>query len=649
MIICPIKGGHANQILLFSAAYALSKELNKELVLDITLAGVQSNGYGLDWFAIPEYKKLTCSMVETNDMGSVTWLDRVPEKEKYFEIYDSENQEGNKVYTNLDMAPLMGENNNIYLKGIFFDRDRYFLKYWEELRHLFVPKEEQREIEHFRNIITGKISVGIHIRRGDMLNVSWALDIEDEYYQAVITYCRKKFGKCLFMIFSDDIEYVKETFGIDEDYYYVNFLGYDNAALKEMQCLSLCTHRIMNSNSTFSLVADALNWEESRKTFWRVNNQLDHLETTIDYSKRNIYFNSNDIKKYSKNYQINGKYNIENYIEKQEKVLNASITKENSKEIIDILTELSMNVYQRDNLLKEDLLYKQFLCEVYSERYHDALQSAFLLYNQFANDIVYNENLKKCLYFIGAHEEEIVESVRSKSKPLTQTSIHYKENKYYIELYSKLQNNRKKIHFVIIPYKCMSVVSRRAGLVQIANVLYHLGNKISFIYEPISEYEREILDKEELLFNSRGFVVPYQGYLLENIKKQGVNHFINSLPDEDIVVISRRSDMFVEKSRLNNKKNVKYVFPDFTDKRDSEFIPAEKELDKKEIDSLYSKADIILTKDKEFRSSTGKVVLWNDSDVQETWKLCDERCGLGTNHRLSKRAIGMVADLINAL
>ena len=191
--------------------------------------------------------------------------------------------------------------------------------------------------------------------------------------------------------------------------------------------------------------------------------------------------------------------------------------------------------------------------------------------------------------------------------------------------------------------------TRDLAWLQIANVLYHLGNKISFIYEPISEYEREILDKEELLFNSRGFVVPYQGYLLENIKKQGVNHFINSLPDEDIVVISRRSDMFVEKSRLNNKKNVKYVFPDFTDKRDSEFIPAEKELDKKEIDSLYSKADIILTKDKEFRSSTGKVVLWNDSDVQETWKLCDERCGLGTNHRLSKRAIGMVADLINAL
>lgn len=64
MVIVGLSPGLANQMYEYAAAYALANELKQELVLDISECIKASRGYMLDFFSIPDTRKI---VYYTND------------------------------------------------------------------------------------------------------------------------------------------------------------------------------------------------------------------------------------------------------------------------------------------------------------------------------------------------------------------------------------------------------------------------------------------------------------------------------------------------------------------------------------------------------------------------------------------------------
>lgn len=80
--------------------------------------------------------------------------------------------------------------------------------------------------------------------------------------------------------------------------------------------------------------------------------------------------------------------------------------------------------------------------------------------------------------------------------------------------------------------------------------------------------------------------------------------------------------------------------------RDAESLPAGREIDSEELGLLSRKADLVLTKSKDKEKENEKYVLWEDNDSKDAYETIDEDWEFGKMGRLSKRAMGMAADMI---
>lgn len=626
-IIVRLSAGLANQMYEFAAAYALSRELRKELIVDISSCYVSAWGYLLDYFNIPSCKKLICmqngdpSLVHSNPEGLPLQL----KKEVNIWVED-----GNQYirYEGLDKLQDMDRADIIYLCGYFFNRERYFDKYWGEIRHNFTLKYKFREIEKFKELIDGKTSVGVHIRRGDMLLADFATAMKDEYYRAAIAYCRKKYKNCIFCVFSDDIEFAKRLLGQDSTVYYVHFYGYDDAALLEFMCLSLCNHRILSNSSTFSRLADELNMSEEGHFFvqatatgWReLRNHFLREKIEKQCGKqldRRIIIDKYDIKKFAKKYVADNIPNMSDYAGRIEKILSLEITEDNAEFVLNEIAELSLNTYECNESLESAILLKKFIALVNHREFHMALQASMKLYGKYRGDAEFKKHLVTALNALGAAKEAAIESV-------SHTREHLKK------------------HFVIVPGIKIQPSGYLTGLAELGVALYHMGYDVSLVFTPLDESENYYLQKNEYMVNRNGANMGCRQYDLRKVKRKGINYFYQSFENEELVVISRDPDFFDR-----HIEHITYVFPDYSDVRDVE-IAEVKNVSSDLMQKLYDWADLILTKDKK-KADLPKAVLWEDEGCKDEYWVCEGMWELGYEHRLSERIIGMSGALLDAL
>lgn len=623
MIIVRISPGLANQIYEFASGYALAKELGQELAADISECLDSACDYCLDYFKIPSVKKIVYHMQDiqngqhTNPGGILAQL-----RESARVLVDKENDEGCFVYKSLQDAEMLQHEDNLYMCGYFFDREKYYLKYWDEIREIFTLRNESAEIMYVKELIKNRISVGVHIRRGDMLLAEWAVPMEDDYYRAAIELCREHFGDCIFLIFSDDIEYAKKMLGQDGSLYYVHFLGYSDADMNEFVSLSLCDHRIMSNSSTFSKLADELNWKEERKTFWKESSNRSTAEksSNINFAKRNIRLNQFDIKTYSRRYKV-GEGNDDPYIQLREEVLRSKVDAHNYRSLLDKICICSMNVFGQDAAVEKELAYQKFLCLIQDKQYGNALQTAFRLYHDYAGDRDFMAGLIEALSAFEAREEAAVEQ-------------------------AGMESADKKRRFLIIPYADMIASSKIVAIVELGLVLQHMGHDVSFIFSPMGN-EEHYIRKNRYLTNRQGVCLGCRQYLLEDVQKAGISNFLNTHFTEDIIIVSRRAEFFIDKEEYRNG-NMKYVFPDFFHNGDAE-MPASRNMGRKEWEQLYDRADVVLTKQKIKGNGKQKIVRWEDNDSRDAYLVVEDRWDLGREHRLSRRVIGMAAALLDHL
>lgn len=143
--------------------------------------------------------------------------------------------------------------DNLYLDG-FWQSEKYF----KNIRNLIINDFQFKNIniENLNIIdnITNKNSISVHIRRGDYINnniiKSYHGICSRDYYDNSITYFKERFTDPFFYFFSDDINWVKHTFGQNNNYYFVDINNNLNNHF-DILLMSNCKHNII-ANSSFS-------------------------------------------------------------------------------------------------------------------------------------------------------------------------------------------------------------------------------------------------------------------------------------------------------------------------------------------------------------------------------------------------------------
>jgi len=226
-----IKGGLGNIMFQIAAAYATSLKNNMNLVVDIT------NYYG-SHYGLNKYKNNVLRNIVISDSQIIT-----------------KNGYGEKEFKFNELPPF---EESTKLSG-YFQSEKYFLNYRNEILELFSPTESILDIinKHYSSILE-KNTCSIHVRRGDYLHLGDFHPTQKENYYIDAT---KKLDKDTFyLIFSDDINWCTKNFDFIENKIFVNNLE----DFEELYLMSMCKNNII-ANSSFSWWGAWMNKNEDKK------------------------------------------------------------------------------------------------------------------------------------------------------------------------------------------------------------------------------------------------------------------------------------------------------------------------------------------------------------------------------------------------
>lgn len=601
------------------------------MVLDIGMCQDSAWGYVIDHLDIPLYRKIVYSTPDVTACDYTNILGVPSDLRNNSVFFDSE------AYTSLEQADKFSDKTQNYIFSDYcFDPDKYYKNYWPELRTMLHFREKNANVERFKEIIKERVSVGVHIRRGDMLFADFAIDMADDYYRAAIEYCRKNIDRnALFCVFSDDIEYAEKLFGNDENIRYIHILGYDNADLEEFICLSLCDHRILSNSSTYSILADRLNGSTERKTIFQgdlgfsvkkcVKRFLRKPKLALKKTARmiihgsaskeweGIYLDAYDIRKYSNQYKRKG--NTPN----KAKITKNKVIKPNISNASKILEEIRDYEFDFRSLgLENDLQLRlmKFRALNILGRYEECICQADYIWGLLRNDNAFKGEYAELLRRLGLYEESGLVSYHA----------------------------AKQIHYIVISGIPSLYSSRLVGMGEIAVGLKKMGQMVTLFEKPKDDTEKAYIEKNKYLTTRHGVCLGCRQYLYESVPESKYERIIEQEKDLEnlkTVVISRDQDVFDEKIQ-----GILYIFPDFLDVTDPE-RKYKDNIDPEKIELMKEKADYILTADRKtyaaadedrlivFENNTGQYPYW---EVNRLWEWHD--C-----HRLSKRAINVCVAL----
>lgn len=154
-----------------------------------------------------------------------------------------------------------------YIAG-YFQNPQYFEEIRDELVKDFTPK---RSLQGASRTIAEKMrqenSVAVHMRRGDYMSGSLATKYVTQsidYYLKAMGYMSADIDNPQFYIFSDDINWCKETLKMDKRNLVYIDSSVSSSALNDFLLMKSCRHYII-SNSTFSWWAAWLSETEDKR------------------------------------------------------------------------------------------------------------------------------------------------------------------------------------------------------------------------------------------------------------------------------------------------------------------------------------------------------------------------------------------------
>ncbi len=145
---------------------------------------------------------------------------------------------------------VFNQKNGTYYEGCW-QSEKYFAGVEGEIRQVFAFNEKmlnKRTLELSRKIKNEGTYASIHIRRGDYIKEGRYL-CPVEYYRKAVDMLQEKHLNLHFVVFSDDIEWVRKNMDISNAVY----VDWNKAvdSWQDMYLMSICHHNII-ANSTFS-------------------------------------------------------------------------------------------------------------------------------------------------------------------------------------------------------------------------------------------------------------------------------------------------------------------------------------------------------------------------------------------------------------
>ncbi len=248
-------GGLGNQLFQYAAGVALSIKNECELKIDLSAFenqhGLQNTIRNHDILHFTLSAQIADSQEASalrNPLGCVSRASRLV-RQKIFKQYYS------------DWHPnILGRRGNIYLEG-YFQCEKYFLNYFSQLsKELTLREEFSSSIAEWKQILsTFNKPVSLHVRRGDYVSDPRTSALHNictaDYYHKAIKEMRSRISDFTLVIFSDDVEWVRENLSLGEEAVYVSGskaqTGLPLLPSQELILMSRCSHHII-SNSTFS-------------------------------------------------------------------------------------------------------------------------------------------------------------------------------------------------------------------------------------------------------------------------------------------------------------------------------------------------------------------------------------------------------------
>jgi len=256
-IYCRIYNGIGNQLFGYALGLYLSKKYNKALFIDLAKLNQ------INFLSKIGLKKDTIRKYALEKLGFIHPFRKFSFSEFFINIkflirrnylvadFRNSHFELGQVQQNKDIY-LIGWGNFNIVKEII-----------PEMRKRFKPNFEiSPSISYDKKVIVENNSVAVHIRRTDFLDArigkSFNGICNETYYKNAIDHIKGEVENPFFIIFTDDIDYVRQNIKIDNSY-----IVDGNAGYIDLYLMSLCKHFIL-ANSTFGFWAAMLNNSENK-------------------------------------------------------------------------------------------------------------------------------------------------------------------------------------------------------------------------------------------------------------------------------------------------------------------------------------------------------------------------------------------------
>lgn len=246
LVVSHLHGGLGNQLFQYAAAFSLADYIGASVVIDKdALHNLKNRPYKLDRLNIKQdfvndnNKSITSPKILFRSLSSSLKLNRnsIIFHEPHYHFSESFFQLSG------DFIELFG----------YFQSEKYFSRVESAIRKMFTFKDgpDTGSLYWMNRIKTEKISVSVHVRRGDyLLKPETHPTLRMGYYQRAMNLMKKCFGSELtFFIFSDDTEYVNHEFSNIRNVCIVP--SDEGSDVHELIMMSQCHHNII-ANSSFS-------------------------------------------------------------------------------------------------------------------------------------------------------------------------------------------------------------------------------------------------------------------------------------------------------------------------------------------------------------------------------------------------------------
>lgn len=258
MIIVRLWGGIGNQLFQYAFGEYLRNKTCHDIKYDISSFGRSDKLRGLG-LALLNHRLETIDNIHISHYTGVlnrlfVFLFNIRPNHKFI----LENCFSESIITSLK------DNAVLYLQG-YWQKEQYAQWLMENKSELFEPKEAiPFKIQSYFQIANDTHSVALHVRRGDYFQSKYATTFgvcTVEYYQTALELISTKIDKFQLLVFSDDLEWVKENLRLPKNSVLVE--NYDIEQYWYIYLMSKCKHNII-SNSSFSWWGAFLNSHKNK-------------------------------------------------------------------------------------------------------------------------------------------------------------------------------------------------------------------------------------------------------------------------------------------------------------------------------------------------------------------------------------------------